>query len=239
MLSEGGAESKKEGKTICFMPSVRERRAGMLCDRRSTSPMGGRYLFLGILVVAIVSSFGCQLVPRKPEAVFVLYRERMTAGKLEDARALLSEESRDLALKLAAKHKLRQPPESIALLNMLDPASPPLVVKEADDYALLQVRTIKGALRLIRLGRADAGSPWNIDISEELKGLRLFLEARGALDMIREQAGEYAAFYRAFSDQLERMSVTEPQKEIPSQEQIREAAKKSQKKVKTGKNERP
>jgi len=201
--------------------------------------MRGRFLFLGVVVMGIVSLLGCQLVPRKPEAVFVLYRERMAAGKLEDARALLSEESRDLALKIAAKHKLRQPPESIALLNMLDPASPPLVVKEADDYALLQVRTVKGALRLIRLGRADAGSPWRIDISEELKGFRLFLEARGALDMIREQAGEYAAFYRAFSDQLERISVTEPQKEVPSQEQIREAAKKSQKKTKTGKNERP
>lgn len=194
--------------------------------------MRGRILFLSVLVVGLVSLFGCQLVPRKPEAVFVLYRERMSAGKLGDARALLSNESRDLALKLAAKHKLRQPPESIALLNMLDPASPPLVVKEADNYALLQVRTLRGALRLIRLGRADAGSQWRIDISEELKGLHLFLEARGALDMIREQAGEYAAFYRAFSNQLERMTVTESRKEMPPQEQPREpreTARKGQK----------
>jgi hypothetical protein len=153
---------------------------------------------------------GCQLVPNQPDAVFVLYRDRMKTQNLDEARSLLSNDSRRLALELAAEHKLQQPPESLALLNALDPTAAPVVMKSEDMSALLQLRTLKGGLRLIRLIRKDQNSPWRIDMSEELRSLQSFLEARGTLDMIREQAGEYAATYKAFSNQLEKMHVTPP-----------------------------
>ena len=68
---------------------------------------------------------GCQLVPNQPEAVFVLYRDRMKTQNLDEARSLLSNDSRRLALELAAEHKLQQSPESLALLNALDPTAAP------------------------------------------------------------------------------------------------------------------
>ncbi|MGO9570358.1 MAG: hypothetical protein ACLP5H_22735 [Desulfomonilaceae bacterium] len=153
---------------------------------------------------------GCQLVPNQPEAVFVLYRDRMKTQNLDEARSLLSNDSRRLALELAAEHKLQQSPESLALLNALDPAAAPVVMKSDEMSALLQLRTLKGGLRLVRLIRKDPNSPWKIDMSEELRSLQSFLEARGTLDMIREQAGEYAATYKAFSNQLEKMHIAEP-----------------------------
>jgi hypothetical protein len=110
---------------------------------------------------------------------------------------------------LESTYRLRQPPENLALLNILDPVGSPVVMKEGDASALLQARTLKGGLRLIRLVRSDEKSPWKIDMVEELAALRVFLEARGALDMIREQAGEYAAFWKAFTDQLGRMRAPE------------------------------
>jgi hypothetical protein len=134
----------------------------------------------------------------------------MKAENLDDARSLLSHDSKKLALELAAEHRLRQSPESLALLNALDPTATPVVMKSDETSALLQLRTLKGGLRLIRLIRKDPNSPWKIDITEELRSLQSFLEARGTLDMMREQAGEFAATYKAFTNQLEKMHVAEP-----------------------------
>ncbi len=165
---------------------------------------------IGAFSAAAVLLCGCQLVPNQPDAVFVLYRDRMKTQNLDEARSLLSNDSRRLVLELASEHKLNQPPESLALLNALDPTATPVVMKSEEMSALLQLRTLKGGLRLIRLIRKDPNSPWRIDISEELRSLQSFLEARGTLDMIREQAGEYAATYKAFSNQLEKMDITQP-----------------------------
>lgn len=166
---------------------------------------------VSIILVGGALLAGCSLVPQKPDAVFLLYRDRMKAGNLAQARELLSDESRKLAVDVESAYRLRQPPENLALLNILDPVGPPVVMKEGDASALLQARTLKGGLRLIRLVRTDEKSPWKIDMVEELDALRVFLEARGALDMIREQAGEYAAFWKAFTDQLGRMRAPEEQ----------------------------
>ncbi len=188
-------------------PSLFARRAA-----KRPNPAGSRALvrYAGTIVVAAMMLCGCQLVPHQPEAVFVLYRDRMKSKNLEEARSLLTSDSRMLALQLATDHKLRQAPESLALLNALDPLGTPVVMKSDETSALLQLRTLKGGLRLIRLIRKDPNSPWKIDITDELQSLQSFLEARSTLDMIREQAGEYAATYRAFSDQLDKMHVPEP-----------------------------
>ncbi len=179
-------------------------------DRLQKTGSGGLVRAVWAIAALAVILGGCQLVPNQPEAVFVLYRDRMKTQNLDEARSLLSNDSRRLALELAAEHKLRQPPESLALLNALDPTAAPVVMKSEEMSALLQLRTLKGGLRLVRLVRKDPNSPWKIDMAEELRSLQSFLETRGTLDMIREQAGEYAATYKAFSNQLEKMHITEP-----------------------------
>jgi hypothetical protein len=126
----------------------------------------------------------------------------MKSSNLQDARAMLSEESRKLVNTLSDERKLKEPPENLAILNVLDPVSSPTVLKTTDTLAMLNVRTLKGGTRLIRLTRKDPGAPWRIDISEELSALRSFLNAQKALDMMREQAGEYAASWKAFSDRI-------------------------------------
>lgn len=190
----------------------------------------GLNLFVSIILAGGTLLTGCSLVPQKPDAVFLVYRERMKAGNVQQARELLSDESRNLAAELNGTYKLRQPPENLALLNALDPVSPPVVMKEADTYALLQARTLKGGLRLIRLTRTDDKSPWKIDIMEELGALRLFLEERAALDMIREQAGEYAAFWKAFTDQLSRMKVPDLPRQEPKEKVDKQKKKEPPKK---------
>lgn len=179
-------------------------------NRLRRTGSGGSVRPVWAIAALAVILCGCQLVPNQPEAVFVLYRDRMKAQNLDEARSLLSNDSRRLALELAAEHKLQQPPESLALLNALDPTAAPVIMKSEEMSALLQLRTLKGGLRLVRLVRKDSNSPWKIDIAEELRSLQSFLETRGTLDMIREQAGEYAATYKAFSNQLEKMHISEP-----------------------------
>lgn len=169
----------------------------------------GRASFLAACAIGALL-VGCNLMPSKPEAVFVLYRDRMKAENLDQARELLSGESRELALQLISLFKLKQPPEDLALLNVLDPVSAPVVVKVDDTSALLQARTLKGGLRLVRLTRKDPNSHWKLDIADDLRSLRTFLEAKAALDVMREQAGEYAASWKAFNNQIGRMNVTEP-----------------------------
>jgi hypothetical protein len=83
-------------------------------------------------------------------------------------------------------------------------------MKSEPTEALLQVKTLKGGLRLIHLMRTDPNSQWTIDISEELRALDSFLKARSALEAMRDQAGEFAASWKAFNQQLDKMHVTEP-----------------------------
>jgi hypothetical protein len=157
----------------------------------------------------------CELVPTKPDVVFTLYRERMKSENLSAARDLLSDPSREIVDQLVSNYNLKQPPEDLALINILDPVTPPSVMKAEDTYALLQVRTLKGDFRLIRLTRKDSGAPWKIDITEELRALESFLQARGTLELMREQAGEYAESWKVFNEQLGRMSVPEPESPKP------------------------
>ena len=143
----------------------------------------------------------------------------MKAENFDQARELLSDQSRELVLELISQFKLKQPPENLAVLNMLDPIATPVVVKVDDTSAVLQVRTLKGSLRIIRLVRRNPDSPWKVDFLDELKSLKTFLEASSALDLMREQASDYAASWKAFSDQLGRIQAPEsPSVEKPLQE---------------------
>jgi hypothetical protein len=196
------------------------------------------------LFLATLFLTGCNLVPNAPDGVFALYRDRMKSGNLEQARALLSEDSLKLVSGLTSDYKLREPPENMALLNALDPGSPPTVLKTTDSLALLNARTLKGGSRMVRLVRANAEAPWKVDISEELSAFQSFLQTQQALNMMREQAGEYAASWKAFNDRLSQMSVAEPpapppeatkampmkpphKKEIPKGKQARRIDKKN------------
>jgi hypothetical protein len=174
--------------------------------------LGSRGLkrLIGAFTATALLFYGCDLAPIQAEAVFLVYQDRMKAQRLDKARSLLSDDSRKLALKLAGEYKLEQPPESLALLNALDAAAAPVIMKSQEMSALLQLRTRKGGLRLVLLVRNDPNSPWRIDMSEELRSLQSFLEVRGALDTIRDQAGEYAATYKAFSNQIGKMHITLP-----------------------------
>lgn len=162
---------------------------------------------LGVILL-FAALTGCELVPSKPEAVFILYRDRMKAEKIDEARQLLSEDSRKMAVRLASVYRLKQPPENLALLNILDPVSAPLLMKTEETHALLQLRALKGGMKVISLVRQSSDSPWKIEITRELKALQNFLGAQRALDSMREQASEYAASWKAFSTQLERMKVS-------------------------------
>ncbi len=188
------------------------------------------------LAAGLVLIAGCELTPSKPDAAFVLYRDKMKSGDVKSARLMLSDDSRSLSLALAGKYRLQEPPENLAFLNILDPVGQPAVMKESDAEALLQVRTLKGGLRLVHMVRRDAQSPWEIDMSEELKALRLFLEARGALDMVREQAGEFAATWKSFADQLDRMKIPDSP---PGTESAAKPEKQRPKATEKKKNKRP
>ena len=48
-------------------------------------------------------------------------------------------------------------------------------MKETETYALLQLRTLKGGLRLVSLP-AEEKATWRIDIGEEGTALRQFLQ---------------------------------------------------------------
>jgi hypothetical protein len=165
---------------------------------------------VALAVVAATSLVGCDLTPRRPDAVFGLYRDRMKGDKVAEARKLVTEESRTLAEELSTEFKLSQYPENLALLNILDPMSAPVLVKEEDDFSLLQVRTLRGGLRVVRLVRKDARAPWQVDLAPELKALRTFLGLRDALEMMREQASEYSSSSRSFDEQLGRLHPLPP-----------------------------
>ncbi|MFH1112823.1 MAG: hypothetical protein V1792_02785 [Pseudomonadota bacterium] len=206
-------------------------------DTMTSCPLR-RLISAGVLFAALLI-FGCDLVPSRPEAVFVLYRDRMKAEKLQDARKLLSEESKVLSVKLTEDFKLKEAPENLALLNVLDPVTAPLITQSETDSALLQVRTLKGGVRLVRLVRPKPDASWAIDIGGELKALKKFLGTRRALETVREQAGEYATSWRAFSDQLGRMRATEPPPpKTVSQEKKSEIREDKRTEVRTGRRPR-
>jgi hypothetical protein len=191
------------------------------CPLRLSSPLRPtiRRLTIIFFIVAIFCFFlvSCDVAPVKPEEVFMLYRERMNTEKVQDARNLLSPASLELIKQIDQRYKLGQPPEKIAFLNILDPVSPPVLVKADEGLAILQVRTLKGASRLIRLTRTDSKSPWKIDLTEELKSLQLFLEAKEALSGLQQQAGEFAASWKALDNQLEKMGGPEAESKVQPQ----------------------
>jgi hypothetical protein len=170
-----------------------------------------------LLVCALMAflAVSCQMLPPKPEMVFMLYRDRMKAENLKEARELLSDESRGLAENLSSQFKLTQPPENLALMNALDPVAAPTVTKSSDALVLLQVRTLKGDLRTISLVRRNTDSPWKIDLTAELQAFQAFLQARAALDTLREQAGEYAATWKAFDKRIGEIGIAGPSPEKP------------------------
>jgi hypothetical protein len=164
-------------------------------------------------VLALVSAVllcSCNLTPARPDAIFTVYRDRMKAENIAEARKLLTDQSRDLAVMLESTFKLRQSPEDLALLNAVDPVGPPVVIEKTDTLTLLQVRTLKGGVRSVRLTRPDSSSAWRIDLAQELASLESFLQASRALDDVRGQAGEFAATWKALSDRLGTIHVPEP-----------------------------
>ena len=175
------------------------------------------FFLLGFLLLAS----GCDLIPTKPEAVLQLYSQRMKDQNVAEARKLLSPKSLALVNELEKRYRLDQPVEYIALMNSLDPITPITLMKSESNMALLQVRTIKGALRMIKLVKTN-DSPWQVDISDELRELDNFLKAREALDLIREQAGEYAASWKTFNDRVQSMNHSDLD---PQQNSLKEPAK--------------
>ena len=198
----------KEYRTISCLPHQERISWETLGYLHPKSRQVRRVLHLAVAIAAVLLT-ACELVPSKPEAVFVLYRDRMKSEQFAKARDLLTDTSKNFATQLARDYRLKQLPENLAVLNILDPVTPPVITEVEATVALLQVRTLKGGVRLVRLVRETPNGSWKIDISQELKALQTFLGARSALDTVREQAGEYAASWRAFSDQLSRMKVSE------------------------------
>lgn len=189
--------------------------ADTIAARSTRSPQYGLVRFVRrsalFALFAFTFTSACDLIPPKPEDVFVLYRERMTSGDMKSARKLLSQPSRELVNEIAAEYSPDQPPERLALLNVLDPLSPPLVKKADDKSTLLQIRALKGGPRLIRLVKADSDSSWRIDMQEELRHLKRYLQARSVLNRFRNQAGEYAASWRAYQIRLNGLPEDSPE----------------------------
>lgn len=152
---------------------------------------------------------GCDLTPTRPDAVFILYRDRMKAENLEEARSLITDQSKELAVSLESRFQLKQPPEDLALLNALDPIAAPTIAELKDKAAILNARAMKGTNHPVKLVKNSSDGRWKVDLSEELASLRAFLEARQALEMVREQAGEFAASWKAFNEQLGKMEIPE------------------------------
>lgn len=165
------------------------------------------------MLILVVLVTGCDLTPSRPEDVFTVFRERMKSGNLATARTLLSDESRSMVESLRNKYKLEMPPENLAILNSLDPQGIPTVTMAEEKFALLKVRTLRGAPRMVRVVRDEVRGNWKINLTEELASLEAFLETQNALEMLRDTAGDYAATWKAFSDQLDRITILEDPKE--------------------------
>jgi hypothetical protein len=134
----------------------------------------------------------------------------MINEQLQEARTLLSEPSLELVKLLESTFDLKQPPESLALLSILEPTSPPLIKSSDDTTTVLQVRTLTGGLRLVQLTRSSKDSHWKVDLTQELSNLQKYLELRDALERYRGQAGAFAGTWKKFMEQLEKMKGLRP-----------------------------
>ncbi|MFH0959758.1 MAG: hypothetical protein V1897_13760 [Pseudomonadota bacterium] len=181
-----------------------------------------------ILILFVIMMASCDMAPVKPEEVFVLCRERINSGNFLEARKLVSANSLNLVKQIEENYKLDQTPEHIVLFNIIDPVAPPILVKADDVTAVLELRTLKGGKRRIGLTRADQKSPWKVDITDELKSLQSFLVAREALSSLQQQAGEFAASWRALENQLQKMGGP-AEHESQSQALIKDPAQKNTK----------
>lgn len=169
-------------------------------------------ILLSVIFAAVVLS-GCDLAPAKPEEVFNVYRDKMKSGQLTSARQMLSPETLKIVERIESNHHLDQPSENIAVLNTLDPTLVPSIVKIEETQALLEARTLKGSNKPISLKRAGAKDKWKVDWVDELSQLENFLAARKTLDSMQEQAGEFAATWKAMDNQLGKKVVGEAEKE--------------------------
>lgn len=176
----------------------------------ATAPKPHATVKLIVALLIALCLISCGLLPRKPSVVFVSYRDHMREGNVEEARKSLTSESRKMVVEMSRRYALKNPPENLAILNTLDPVSPPETVKVTQGgAATLRVRTLRGGVRLIKMKQEGERPKWKIDLTNELSELSSFLEVRRALNMIREQAGEYAATLKAFNEQIERFSEEE------------------------------
>ncbi len=113
----------------------------MICASKFNTNASGRCLItpattaslgfiLAMMATLVVAS--CNLTPSKPEAVIMVYRDKMRSGKVDQARELLSEQSRFTAQSLDKDYKLAQSAENLSLLNALDPLNMPTPVSVED-----------------------------------------------------------------------------------------------------------
>ena len=193
-------------------------------------------LFAVFAAVMCLCWSSCDLIPRKPADVFVVYRKRMINEQLGDARKLLSKSSLKLVKLLERDFNLEQAPEALALLNILDPTSPPLIKSSDDTTTILQVRTLTGGLRLVRVTRKSKDAHWKVDLTQELTNLKKFLTIRGALEQYRNQAGAFAGAWKSFVDQLEKMKGLRPPP--PPMPSVKDEPKKRKIKGRTQRNSR-
>ncbi|MGD9818727.1 MAG: hypothetical protein AB7V04_08490, partial [Desulfomonilaceae bacterium] len=95
------------------------------------------------------------------------------------------------------------------------------------------VRTLKGVNKTVRLIRSDSKGKWKVDLVDELKLLDNFLAARKTLDFMQEQAGEFAATWKAMDSQLSKKAL------IESEPQTRDESKDSKKGPASKKSAKP
>ena len=183
-------------------------------------------VILGALLT--LAGSGCDLAPAKPEEAFIVYRDRMKNAQINSARPMLSQNSLELVQMIESTYHPDQAPENIAFLNILDPTAIPTPLKIEDTRASLEVRTLKGLTSTVVLTRSDSKSKWKVDLTEELRLLGNFLAARKTLDSMQEQAGEFAATWKAMDSQLSKKNVTDKDQE--ARDHARETKKSTLKK---------
>lgn len=190
-------------------------------------------IMLSILCILLAIVFtGCDLAPAKPEEAFIVYRDLMKNAQTSNARQMLSQDTLNLVNNIEANFHLDQPAENVAFLNMLDPTAPPVILTTEETRATLETRTLKGTNKTVTMIRQDHKSKWKVDLVQELGLLENFLAARKTLDSMQEQAGEYAATWKAMDNQLNKKVVPEADKE--SKDQKKNQPKKPPKAQKKG-----
>ncbi len=205
-------------------------------SRRAMTRKHNAFKILFFVILSAVVLPGCDLAPAKPEEAFNVYRDKMKSGQLTSARQMLSTETLNIIQRIESNHHLDQPSENIAVLNTLDPTVFPSVVKIEETQALLEAKTLKGTNKQINLFRSDSKGKWKVDWVYELNQLENFLAARKTLDSMQEQAGEFAATWKAMDNQLSKKAVGEADKETREtpRDQKKTQPKKSSKAQKKG-----